>query len=176
MICIYQIRNLINNKVYIGQTVNEKRRRANHLFLLRTNQHHSIKLQNAYNKYGENNFVFEILEECSKEELNEKELYYIQIKNSYNNGYNCNLGGQFRTDMSGKNNSQYGKKGDKSARFKDYILQLDNNDNIIGRFGSLYEAAEAVNGDFSTIRKCLVHQRKHHKNFKWVYEKEFLNE
>ena len=80
MICIYQIRNLINGKVYVGQTVNESRRKANHLFLLRMNKHHSIKLQNAYNKYGEKNFIFEILEECSKEELNDRELYYIQKK------------------------------------------------------------------------------------------------
>lgn len=175
MICIYQIRNLINNKVYIGQTVNEIRRKSNHLFLLRSNQHHSIKLQNAYNKYGEENFVFEILEECSKEELNEKEIKYIQLKNSYNNGYNCNIGGHFRQDMKGSNNPQYGKKGDKSTRFKDYILQLDDYDNIIGRFDSLYAAAEAVKGDYSTIRKCLIHQRKHHKGFQWIYEQDFLN-
>ena len=173
MICIYQIRNLINGKVYVGQTVNESRRKANHLFLLRMNKHHSIKLKNAYNKYGEKNFIFEILEECSKEELNDRELYYIQKKDSYNNGYNCNEGGQFRTDRSGKNNTMYGVKGKNHPRFKDFILQLTLDGNIVGRFETLNDAATAVNGDFSTIRKCLIHQRKNIKVLNGFMKKNF---
>lgn len=176
MIGIYQIKNIINDKRYIGQTVNEKRRKANHLFLLRRNQHHSTKLQNAYNKYGEENFVFEMLEECEVEKLNEKELLYIQKYDSFNNGYNCNEGGQFRVDYSGSNNPMYGKKGILSPRFKDYILQLTLDDKIIGRFDNCRSAAAAVNGDYSTIHKCLIHERKKHKGFKWVYEKEYLND
>ena len=174
LICIYQIRNLINNKVYIGQTVDETRRRCNHFFLLRKGIHHSQKLQRAYNKYGESNFVFEVLEECEKSQLNDKEKWWIANKDSYNSGYNCNEGGQFRTDMHGENNSMYGRTGKNSPRFIDYIIQLDLKGNLLGRYESLKTAAEAVNGDQSTIRKCLIHQRKKHKDCIWLYEKEYL--
>ena len=64
MPCIYQIRNLINNKIYIGSTWKELRfRKAEHLSQLRGNYHHSQYLQNSFNKYGIDNFSFEILEE-----------------------------------------------------------------------------------------------------------------
>ena len=59
---IYQIRNLVNGKVYVGSAVNLQHRRREHRSDLRNGNHHSIKLQRAYNKYGESSFAFEILE------------------------------------------------------------------------------------------------------------------
>lgn len=94
-------------------------------------------------------------------------------KDSYNNGYNCNEGGQFRTDRSGKNNTMYGVKGKNHPRFKDFILQLTLDGNIVGRFETLNDAATAVNGDFSTIRKCLIHQRKNIKVLNGFMKKNF---
>lgn len=60
---IYQIRNIINNKIYVGSTVCFKNRWAVHLFLLDRNKHGNSHLQSAWNKYGKDNFIFEILEE-----------------------------------------------------------------------------------------------------------------
>jgi group I intron endonuclease len=59
---IYCIRNLINNKRYIGQAVNFRIRKNTHYSTLERNKHDNPYLQNAYNKYGKDNFVFEILE------------------------------------------------------------------------------------------------------------------
>lgn len=77
MIGIYKIRNIKTNDYYIGSSINIKRRWYRHLSLLRKNNHHSIILQNAYNKYGEESFEFIILEKCNKKELLEKEQYYL---------------------------------------------------------------------------------------------------
>lgn len=89
--CIYKITNIINDKCYIGSSVSGLgRRKINHLFYLRNNSHHSIKLQNAFNKYGEENFTFKVLEKCSKENIIEREQYWIDKFNSYNKGYNSN--------------------------------------------------------------------------------------
>jgi group I intron endonuclease len=56
---------------------------------LRLNQHHSKRLQNAWNKYGESSFVFETLHECGEEDLVVNEQKWIDHFDSYNNGYNA---------------------------------------------------------------------------------------
>jgi group I intron endonuclease len=74
---IYCIRNLINNKIYIGSSNNLKRREKNHFSLLTNNSHHSSKLQNSFNKYGVENFKFEIIEYCEQSTRLAREDYYL---------------------------------------------------------------------------------------------------
>ena len=92
---VYLIRNIKNGKVYVGQTNNLKIRKQNHFADLKANIHHNKHLQNAWNKYGEKNFEFEVLEECSLDKLDEVEIYWIKYYESYNRrfGYNFELGG-----------------------------------------------------------------------------------
>jgi group I intron endonuclease len=85
MTVIYKIKNKINNKFYIGSAVNFINRKKTHLHRLRKNIHHSIVLQNSWNKYGEDNFIFEIIEECEKENLIVREQYYIDTLKPYFN-------------------------------------------------------------------------------------------
>lgn len=61
---IYMIQNTLNNHKYIGSTNNFKRRIIRHRSELRTNKHHSLYLQRAYNRYGEDKFTVSILEKC----------------------------------------------------------------------------------------------------------------
>lgn len=82
---IYEIRNIENGKRYIGSTVSMSRRWVLHKVLLKLNKHHSQHLQNSYNKYGKDCFVFEVIEECDRHLLMEREQYYIDImKPEYN--------------------------------------------------------------------------------------------
>lgn len=76
---IYQIRNTLNNKVYIGGTLDLVERKGQHFRQLKENRHHSISLQNAYNKYGREAFVFEIIEKCYGDWkiIQERENYYL---------------------------------------------------------------------------------------------------
>lgn len=62
---VYEIRNIMNGHKYIGSSVNVPRRWAEHKRKLNANEHHSIALQRAWNKYGADNFTFEILEEVA---------------------------------------------------------------------------------------------------------------
>ncbi len=91
---VYAIKNRTNNKMYIGQSVNVRKRKSYHLWLLRTNNHFNPKLQSAFNKYGEENFEFVILEKCNKDELDDKEIKYINRYNTINDGYNICEGGE----------------------------------------------------------------------------------
>lgn len=62
---IYKIINVINNKFYVGSAVDFKRRKTRHFSELRTNKHNNRHLQSAWNKYGEQSFVFVIVEQLS---------------------------------------------------------------------------------------------------------------
>lgn len=88
---IYRIKNTITGKCYIGSAVDIKDRWDKHNNALNKNKHHSIKLQRSYNKHGVNNFIFEIIKECEpvKEIMLEREQHYIDLYDSYYNGYNC---------------------------------------------------------------------------------------
>lgn len=92
---IYQIRNLVNGKIYIGSSVNMNKRRKQHFLKLKQQRHCNPKLQNAYNKYGEANLMFEVVEiVLDKTILAEREQYYIDTLNAVNEGYNiCPVAG-----------------------------------------------------------------------------------
>ena len=77
---IYKIQSNINpTKFYIGSAINISKRRNEHLCRLRKNQHPNNKLQNHFNKYGEEDLVFIIVESCLPEYLIIREQYYIDI-------------------------------------------------------------------------------------------------
>ena len=88
---IYSIINKINNKLYIGSTSDSFRKRWNlHKYHLRNNKHKNSHLQYAWNKYGEDNFKFTILEICDDRlKVLETEQLYID-KEDFENLYNIN--------------------------------------------------------------------------------------
>lgn len=101
---IYEIKNLIDNKRYIGQSVNIYKRWKSHRCELNNNDHKNSYLQNAWNKYGEKNFKFSILNTCNQEDLDSKEIYYITLHNTTNEdlGYNLTSGGNSQKIISGR--------------------------------------------------------------------------
>lgn len=176
---IYKITCLATDEVYIGQSVAIARRWATHKRELKNGIHYNTHLQRTYNKYGEESFSYEILEQCPKNKLNEREKFYIKLYDSFNNGFNQDAGG---ADISGENNPMFGVKGKEAPRFIDYILQLNSDGIEINRFESTIEAAKAVEGGTSSIIKCLnfwrgkeYDNRKHftYKKYQWIYEKDY---
>lgn len=82
---IYKILNWSTNKFYIGSAVRLRHRLDCHKSELRANKHRNSKLQNAWNKYGEKDFTFHVLEHCEKYKLLEREQYYTDtLKPEYN--------------------------------------------------------------------------------------------
>lgn len=89
---IYKITNLINGKIYIGSSVNLKRRKTIHLSNLKNKKHGNRYLQNSFDKYGEDNFIFEILEPVEdKNNLIVREQYWIDTLNACNKNIGYNL-------------------------------------------------------------------------------------
>ena len=88
MIGIYKITNP-NNKIYIGQSVDIKKRFKQYSSLSQTKL--QKKLHYSFQKYGIKNHTFEIIEECKVELLNERERYWQDYYNVLENGLNCIL-------------------------------------------------------------------------------------
>jgi len=98
---IYLVRNLINKKVYIGQSINIKKRFLSHHlydFKNESNSSYNSKFYQALRKHGLDNFELQIVVICPVSELNDREKYYIEYYDSFYNGYNSTIGGQSMPD------------------------------------------------------------------------------
>ena len=145
---IYMIRNKINDKVYIGQSIHIQNRLDGHKRELRKGRHDSRHLQFAWDKYGEENFEFLSICECRKEKLNEMEQYYILCFESYlgDFGYNTSLGGQsslmreetrikIGNSVRGEKNGFYGKHHTEEQKGKWSEQRSGKNAPAYGRTG-----------------------------------------
>lgn len=115
MACVYKIENSITGMVYIGSTNNFTRRKNEHFGELRRKEHHSSKLQDDYDKYGENVFIMSVIEECSDDVRHDLEQHYIDIYDAAHKGYNTSDSAYFSKagfcimNKNGENNPFYGK-------------------------------------------------------------------
>lgn len=129
---IYGIKNVESNKWYIGQAVDIHKRWSDHKHLLNNGKHYNRHLQNAWNKWGASAFLFVVIEECHASKLNDREKYWIEVKDSHSNGYNKTDGGEglkgwtvpdwYRKQKSeanlGEKNPFYGRKHSEETRKK----------------------------------------------------------
>lgn len=132
---IYQILNINTGKIYIGSAVNISKRQSEHYNLLNRDKHPNRYLQNAWNKYGADSFVFELLEttEFDKDSIVEREQHYLDTLQPFgNHGYNiCTVAYsclgikrsvETKRKMSevklGEKNPMYGKTHSKETRQK----------------------------------------------------------
>lgn len=88
---VYCIRNKMNGKVYIGEAINIYLRWIEHRCRLRNNYCENSYLQRAWSKYGEDSFLFEVLERCEIEDLIKRESHWCTVFNSYNRSKGYNL-------------------------------------------------------------------------------------
>lgn len=94
VIGIYKITNLVTKQSYIGQSVDIASRWKQHIKCgLGIDASHTNMLYNSMQKYGVWNFAFELIEQCSKEQLNEREKFYIALYQTDKFGYNMTQGG-----------------------------------------------------------------------------------
>ena len=129
---IYLIENKINGKKYIGKTYSSiSIRWGEHKRESKRSTHRP--LYKAINKYGIENFTIKEIEYC--ENCEEREKYWIEYYDTYNNGYNATLGGDGKT---------YFEYSDEE------VIEIYN------KFKTVKETAEYFNCDVETIRKRLI--------------------
>lgn len=108
---IYRIVNIVNGKFYLGSSNDLRKRKREHIWALRKEAHINDYLQKAFNKYGEKNFKFEVLEYVANEEdLRKVEQKYLDLFKPYIRSIGYNLCEDSRGGgLSGENNPNYQK-------------------------------------------------------------------
>jgi group I intron endonuclease len=190
---IYKIINNLNNKIYIGSAINFTARKNHHLSCLKRNKHGNKYLQKSFNKYGEQNFIFELIEECNKEDLLIREQYYLDtFKPQYNM---CKIAGSNFGIKRSKETceklkiSNTGKKQSIDTRIKQSKIRLNKNNknsmiikqydihnNLITTHYTSTLASEKSGVKRSNIANCLCGINKTAGGFIWKYEGETINE
>ena len=171
---IYKIENLVNGKIYIGQSKQIRQRWTEHKKELRHNRHRNEYLQRAWNKYGEDNFKHEILELCSEEELDEKECYYINLYKTFDNdnGYNLTSGGGRRKEYSKSTREKLKINGTGSNNPNSKkVICLETNK----IYESMNQAGEDCGIDYTNIYRCCTLQRYTTVGLHWMYLEDYNN-
>lgn len=153
--CIYKITNIINSKVYIGQTINFKKRIYHHKYSAKNEDSKShFPIYRAMNKYGIDNFKFEIIDTSNNKVcLNKKEEFYIDMYNSCNPdfGYNVQSGG---VNIFSERLSKILKKSKSNGTPMDMRV-INITDNIIYRSG--HECARVEYSNMKS-KNCPIHK------------------
>lgn len=127
MVGIYKITNP-KGRIYIGQSVNIEQRKQNYKNFKTNKNNIGPKIFNSLKKYGWEQHVFEIIEECILELLNEREIYWGNQYNSLIEGLNCKLGeskGIFNEETKQKmSKAQLGNKKRLGCKMSDEAKQL----------------------------------------------------
>lgn len=148
---VYRIWNKTNSKSYIGITSNLRNRIKDHIRFAINNYHIKNYIHKAISKYGVINFEVEILCICNTdEELNEKEVYYITLFETFksNKGYNLTLGGNREIP----NETTILKKIESSKKVK--VAQYNLKGELLNTFSSVKEASRFLFITDSDIHRC----------------------
>lgn len=172
---IYCIINLVNNKKYIGSSKNIRTRLWCHRAELRHGHHDNCHLQRAWNKYGESNFDFYIIEKCEESLLLEREQFYIDTQSPE---YNINpittkppVTEETRRKQSITRKLKM-STGEIPITHNRVIHQYDLEGNYIREYKSIRQAAADNNMNVSQIQNNLKGKYRQGGGFIWSYTKE----
>lgn len=150
---IYCIRNILNNKRYIGRALSLNKRKIQHFNDLLKGIHANIHLQNSYNKYGSDNFIFETIEIVKDiKEIANREQYWITYYYNTSCVYNISL------------------KVEKLSVLGKPLLQIDKDTNeVIDIWINLTQASNALGINKNSISKVCRGQLKTAGNYEWQF-------
>lgn len=168
------IKNLINGKKYIGQSGDINWRWMRHRSDLRGGYHSNKHLQGAWKKYGENAFEFSIIEETTKEMLNQRERYWIVYYNSVNTGYNFDYGGD---GVYGYRHSEEEINKMRRIQSPNVICQFDKDCKFIKEW---IGGSSHIYKELGYTKECILLRCDHrikemslYKDSFWVYKEEY---
>lgn len=156
---IYKIENKFNGKIYIGQSINIKKRFYIHRYNAYNKKNkdvYNLYLYEAIRKYGKENFLYEIIEKCDKNILNEREKYWIEYykSNKKENGYNLSDGGNNIYTKHLNNSSNITSKKQRVNEIKELLLNSKMSiQEIARRYNITVESVTNINRGHSWFQE-----------------------
>lgn len=177
---IYIITCVTSSHSYIGQAKDIRKRLREHLmgFNYYVKNHSNVYRENdhllkAWQKYGETNFIFDILELCDINKLNNREMYWISYYNTFEHGYNMTPGGQDNFNITEWSDED--RKYFSNIKNPKPILQIDFDGNIVREFWSVAQAVKILNIDGRGIYSCCNKGiSKSSSGFIWCYKEDYI--
>jgi group I intron endonuclease len=158
---IYKITNITNNKCYIGCSINIEERWKKH----KSERKRPYPIYQSFNKYGIENFTFEIILKCPKEYLEKAEMFCIKSFNSVKEGYNITEGGYggygAKHSEEQKKKWSISRKGIRNSIRLDYssiekrIVGISNNNNV-----KLFKSLKDTNLETTSISRACSRWKK----------------
>lgn len=160
-------------KIYIGSSINCRTRIYNHLSDIRREKHQNLKIKNHFLKHGLNDLEIGVLEKCDKSVLIEKEQYWIDFYESYNeNNFNIHKSASF--PFKELNDEQISKRRKIfGGKFGVNLFVYNNENKLIKTYSSLSDCSRDYKVAVSTI-----HEYCNNKSFhpQYIFSKKKLNE
>lgn len=185
---IYVIINLVNNKFYVGSSVDLWKRALKHFSNLRKGKHDNQHLQNSYNKYGKKYFIaVEIEKVDNKDNLTKREQYWMDELDVCNKEIGYNILPKANSTLGHKHSEETKKRMSKAksnpsqeirdkirqSKFKK-VVQLTTNGEFIKEWKSISHAGNELKFIQGHISSCCCHTRQTHKGFMWVFYDEYI--
>ena len=172
---IYILENLLNGNIYVGSSKNLNRRKAQHLCALRNDYHHNLHLQSAFNKYGEENFVYRVLIICDVENL----LFFEQLlldkyKPQYNkreiaeSNYGYKHSKEARKNMS---DAHIGNKNPHNKEWREKMSKILKGRPLSKEHRNKLSSARLASSKVRNMYKDENYKSTHSKNMKLVWKK-----
>lgn len=155
------IMNVENSKRYIGQAKNINSRWHNHRLELRGNKKKNRHLQAAWNFHGENKFAFHIIEECSKEALNNRETYWIRYYKTTDSRYGYNVFDEITHDdiqefrNKKKETISLNRLNRKESSCRE-VIAINMQDSSVSLLSSYKEVAVILKATEKQVQSCLA--------------------
>lgn len=167
---IYKITNLLNGRVYIGQSKDiYVRYNSHHKYEYKNENRADFQLYQAFKKYGLDNFSIEVVELCPSDELNDKEIYWIEYYNSFKQGYNMTAGGsnfspnihsveteQKRRQTREKTQSLVGENHPRAKLTNEEVLNIRQRYSIGESMQSIYQDYKDVYKNVGTFQQIIL--------------------
>jgi len=157
---IYCYHCILTGKKYIGKTLYQRRRKEHHRYMVKSGS--KRKFYNAVRKYGWENFIYGIVEECDDCLLHDKEIFYIEEYNTFKCGYNSTMGGDGKSGW--EHTQETKEKISKSNTGKKYSIEHRQKLREIHKNKPLSEQNKK---NISKALKEIGHMPPLHKNTKW---------
>lgn len=163
---VYIIKHNQSDKVYVGSSLDLYSRIRVHKTKLKNGTHINLKLRNFCSKYGFEGFEFSVLELCDKNNILEREQYWMDYYKSYDSGFNISKTSSYPyKDLT---QEQIEERKDRISKKRGRGVFVYDNKQLMLYFNSISECSRKLNINCSHIHNCCSN-KEYNKKYKFNF-------